>query len=122
MTIFLYSGTPGSGKTLHAASDLRYALSKPGIPRPCIANFRIRDDAPIRHRDHFPLLRQLLTPELLMDFATDYWTSAGAPAFREDWLLLILDEVQLLFNSRTWSLTIRLAWLSLLLSAQKIWL
>ena len=113
MTIFMYSGTPGSGKTLHAASDLRYALSKPGVPRPCIANFRIRDDAPIRHRDHFHYCSNSeLTPSLLMDFATDYWTSAGAPAFREDWILLILDEVQLLFNSRTWSQNDRLAWLS----------
>lgn len=51
-----------------------------------------------------------LSPELLTDFADDYWTNVN-PRFREDYLALVLDECQLLFNSRLWTQRDRIAWL-----------
>lgn len=41
--IYLYSGTPGSGKSLHVARDIYYRLNKSKNPRNVIANFMIND-------------------------------------------------------------------------------
>lgn len=111
ISIIIYTGTPGSGKSLHAAGDLRYALNKPGKPRPCIVNFEIPDNAPVKHRDMVTCVENdELSPDFLVNYAESYWYSCGHD-FREDWVLCILDEVQLLFNSRRWNDSHRLAWL-----------
>ena len=100
--IYLYSGVPGSGKSLHAASDLRYALNRPGRSRPVIANFPLGENAKVRHRDSYMYLSNSeITPKILTDFADDYW-SRGENRFREEWIILALDEVQLVYNSRNW--------------------
>ena len=39
--IYLYSGTPGSGKSLHTARDIRDALGPKRLP--VIANFEINE-------------------------------------------------------------------------------
>ena len=102
--IYLYSGVPGSSKSLHAANDIRYALSKPyGADRPVIANFPLSKGARVKRPHAFHYFdNEQLTPGLLVDFAEDYWTHADI-SFREDWLLLVLDEVQLVFNARSWA-------------------
>ena len=102
--IYLYSGVPGSSKSLHAANDIRYALSKPyGCDRPVIANFPLAEGARITRPQAFHHFdNDELTPGLLVDFAEDYWAHADL-SFREDWILLVLDEVQLVFNARNWS-------------------
>lgn len=110
MTIYLYSGTPGTGKSLHAASEIRYQLTR-RYPHPVIGNFRIDEHAPVRHRDYFHYFdNQELTPDLLTTFADDYWDNVGRD-FQEDHINLVLDECQLLFNSRLWTAKDRIAWL-----------
>lgn len=110
MTIYLYSGTPGTGKSLHAANDVRFALNR--RMRPVIGNFEIDADAPVRHPENYRYVpNSELTPKLLTDFADAFWESLGWDEFREDYILLVLDECQLLFNSREWSAKDRLAWL-----------
>lgn len=110
MTIYLYSGTPGTGKSLHAANDVRFALNR--RMRPVIGNFEIAPDAPVRHPDNFRYVPNAqLTPKLLTDFADGFWDAFGWDEFREDYITLVLDECQLLFNSREWSANDRLAWL-----------
>lgn len=109
MTIYLYSGTPGSGKSLHAASDCRSELNRRN-PRPIIANFPLADDARVTHRDLFRYVpNDAINTRLLMDFADEWWASHR---FRENGIILILDEAQILFNSRNWTSKTRLAWLS----------
>lgn len=111
MSIYLYSGTPGTGKSLHAASEIRFQLSRP-TPRPVIGNFELAPDAPVKSPDLFRFYENnQLSPNLLVDFATDFWESTGTP-FREDYITLVLDEAQLLFNSRLWSQADRMAYLS----------
>lgn len=110
MTIYLYSGTPGTGKSLHAANEIRFQLNR-RKPRPVIGNFALSPLAPVRNDGWFwHYDNQDLTPDLLMDFADDYWTNTN-PNFREDHITLVLDECQLLFNSRLWTAKDRLAWL-----------
>lgn len=100
--IYLYSGVPGAGKSLHAASDIRYALNKPGVERPVIANFPLGTRARVKRPQAFHYFANRdITPAMLMDFADAYWQTSGVP-FREDWILLVLDEVQLVHNARNW--------------------
>lgn len=110
MTIYLYSGTPGTGKSLHAANEIRFQLNR-RHPRPVVGNFELSPIAPVRSRDSFHYYdNQSLTPDLLTGFADDYWTNGGV-GFREDYIDLVLDECQLLFNSRLWTQSDRIAWL-----------
>lgn len=105
MTIYLYTGTPGSGKSLHAARDIRDYLKYKKLP--VLANFPINEETKgyelFTYRDNLRM-----TPEYLVGFARSYW---GDGKVREDWILLVLDESQLLFNSRNWAQKDRMAWL-----------
>ena len=51
MSIYLYSGTPGSGKSLHAANDIRLALNRKN--RPVLGNFELSQVAPVKSRDNY---------------------------------------------------------------------
>lgn len=108
VTIYLYSGTPGTGKSLHAANDVRFALNH---DRPVIGNFEISHDAYVKHPEQYHYYPNWeLRPELLYEFSRNYWAS-GHHRYREDWITLVIDECQLLFNSREWSAKDRLQWL-----------
>lgn len=100
--IVLYSGTPGSGKSLDAAGQIRYALDKPrGEDMPVIANFDVNTQI-VRRPDAFHYVTNMeLTPDYLCNFADDFWTHTKR-RFSEDYLLCVLDEVQIIFNSRSW--------------------
>lgn len=116
MTIYLYSGVPGSSKSAHAVNDVRFALNRP-TPRPVIANFKLADDAPVKRRDLYHYVpNSMLTTKMLTDFATEFWETHD---FHEDYLTLVLDECQLLFNSRLWTQKDRLSWLEFFSQSRK---
>ena len=74
MTMYVYSGTPGSGKSLHAASEIRFNLNRKSNPRPVIANFNLAPTAKIAHPECFTYVpNNELTPQYLMEYAIDYW-------------------------------------------------
>lgn len=116
--LYLYTGTPGSGKSLHVASVIRRALSssRPGRipgrkpPHPVIANFPINPST-IGYEAFTYCPNHLLTPDYLYDFAKEYW---GDSPVREDTIYLIVDEAQLLFNSRDWGRGNRMEWVRFL--------
>lgn len=95
MTIYLYSGTPGSGKSLDAAKTIRYWL-KHG--KPVIANFEVNHDE-IRSGRFTYMPNSCFSVDDLVLWASDWWSDHDA---KEDGILLVLDECQLIFNSRTW--------------------
>lgn len=100
--IELFSGTPGSGKSLDAASCIRHALTKPrGEDMPVIANFDVNVTNVKRPHAFHHFSNDELTPDLLTTFADDFWKSTTRH-FSEDYLLLVLDECQLVFNARSW--------------------
>ena len=70
--IFLYSGTPGSGKSLHVAERL-YHLLRAG--RPVVCNFNINlNQIPPKRRDLFHYKSNLeITPEYLIDFSQKHF-------------------------------------------------
>ena len=72
--IDLYSGTPGSGKSLHTAERLYYWLR---LGRPAICNFDIRLDyvnkkQPQKLKFYF-VPNDELTPDYLICFAKDHF-------------------------------------------------
>lgn len=104
--IYLYSGTPGSGKSLHTARDILDALKVKKCP--VIANFDINSNTKgysdrFIYRDNFNL-----SPDFLVEFSDDYFEGRKV---REDQILLVIDEAQLVFNSRNWNQGQRMAWI-----------
>lgn len=105
MTISLYSGTPGSGKSLHATERIYKRLNR---NLPVIANYNL-DSKKIPHPKLFTYVdNSTLTPGLLVEKAGDWFSRHR---FGEDRILLVIDECQLLFNSREWQNSDRMEWL-----------
>lgn len=105
--IYLYSGTPGSGKSLHTARVIYYTLQR-GMP--VIANFPINLDNVGRHRGEFVELdNDSLTPDFLINYSASYFSGGRV---KEGKLLLVIDECQLMFNAREWNAKGRAQWLS----------
>lgn len=107
--IYLYTGTPGSGKSLHLAEAIYKSLRK---GQPVIANFEIATQSIKKKKgQELPFLYSsnlALSPGLCVDAAREYF-SGSRP--RESELLLCIDEAQILFNSRNWQDKKRLEWL-----------
>lgn len=113
--IYLYSGTPGSGKSLHTASVIYYELR---FHRPIIANFAI-DVSKIKHansNDFVEVDNSTLSPDLLRKFASDYFKNHK---FKEGAITLIIDECQLMFNAREWNTKGRADWLGFFTNHRK---
>lgn len=107
MTIYLFTGTPGSGKSLHQAMNIHWAL-KTG--KPVVANFEINDDAYKQGLFTF-CDNSEMTPEYLERLALNYFDGDLAVVRnREGRIKLYLDECQLLFNARDWNARDRLKW------------
>lgn len=96
--IFLYSGTPGSGKSYHAVADIAAKLrrrEKNGV----IANFPLLTDQIKRCKGKFTYLDN---SEITVPYLTDY-AAANHVQGVEGQTLLVIDEAQCLFNSREWA-------------------
>ena len=106
--IYLYSGTPGSGKSLHTARDIRDALFR---KLPVVANFDINHSTRNYGKNFIFRPNDQLTPEWLTEYATSYWKGRKV---REDEILLVVDEAQLVFNSRSWNAKSRKDWIEFL--------
>lgn len=107
--IELYSGTPGSGKSLHAAEVIYWRLRK---GKPVIANFEIEPSFVKGYKNTFYYCpNNEITPGVLYDFSKTYFGEQGNK-YKEDEILLVLDESQLLFNARSWNSMDRSGWLA----------
>lgn len=120
MSIDVYTGVPGSGKSLHAAQEIRFALDRK-YPRPVIANFPLATNAPVRDlgRNRFTYIpNDEMSAGKIIDLADAFWSGTDLP-FREDYITLVLDECQLLFNSRRWGDKSRMSYLEFLSQSRK---
>lgn len=110
MSVNLYSGTPGSGKSLRAAYKL---IEWRKMGRRVIANFEI-DDAYFekfrkkkkRLGDFYYVDNSSLTVPFLKQFAKKHHRP-----FKEKETLLIIDECAAMFNSRTYGRADRMEWI-----------
>lgn len=119
--ITLYSGTPGSGKSLHLAEKLYYRVKNyNGV---VIGNFDFNvANIKGKHRGRYiSINNDRLTPNRLKKFSIDYrrhyLSNKPVP---EGKFLLVIDECQILFNSREWQMAGRNAWLSFFTQHRKL--
>lgn len=105
--ISLYSGTPGSGKSLHVARRVYYSLLN---GQTVFCNFEINFSLFKKKRPRFHYVPNWeLSPDYLINQSNIYFQTHKR---REDVLLLVIDECQLIFNAREWNAKGRNEWLS----------
>ena len=93
--IWLYSGTPGSGKSYHAVADAVKKLGQRSKNR-VIANFPLQGKRITARFEYWD--NSEITISRLMEYARKYH-KVGL----EGQCLLIIDEAQCIFNSRDWN-------------------
>lgn len=116
MSICLLSGTPGSGKSLHAASMIYKDLSK-NSNKYVICNFPINLDLiPPESRKRFFYIpaSTLETSEYIIHIIKEYWSNhtAFSTSDAEERIHFYWDECQLQLNSRTWLANQKSGWTS----------
>lgn len=103
--IYLYTGTPGSGKSYHAAEVVDRALRR---KIPVIANFEVNQN-PKRHKGEYIYIDTLdMTPDFFMRYAEEHFK----PGRDEHQGIIIIDEAQIPFNSREGLNRNRMKWIS----------
>lgn len=107
--ISLYSGTPGSGKSLHMAMNLYWWIR---AGKPCICNFALATDKIkfSKPQDFHFVNEEQLTPSYLIQFAKERIEKNGG--VKEGSILLVIDECQRIFNARDWGQKGRGEWLT----------
>lgn len=111
--ISLYSGTPGSGKSLHCARTIQN-WSRLGYP--VIGNFPVNLSR-FKRAEYTYRPNDQLTPKFLIEYSRQRF---GDKAPRESSILLVIDECQLLFNAREWQHSGRAQWLSFFTQHRKL--
>ena len=107
MAIFLYSGTPGSGKSLHSAKDI-IDWAKKG--KPILTNFAV-DLSRYPKANYSYVDDNDLTPGFLVEFSRNFFGERKLTKKDEDTILLVVDECQLVFNSRDYQRRDRKTWI-----------
>lgn len=107
--ISLYSGTPGSGKSLHASQVIKYHLR---FYSNVIGTFHINTDCLYKNSKYEYTYINIysLTPKFLVDYAKSH--KQDLKRHVEGSFLLVIDESQRLFNSRTWNNKDRNEWIT----------
>ena len=110
--ISLYSGTPGSGKSLHCA---RTIINWSRLGYPVVGNFQV-DLSKYKRADFIYCPNHEMTPDYLIKLSQD---KVGSKP-KEGSILLVIDECQLLFNAREWQQNGRAQWLSFFTQHRKL--
>ena len=99
MSVSCFTGVPGSGKSMDAARVLYRWLNGRSDCR-VVANFLV-DLSLVKHPERFIYVsNDDMNTKRLADIAEEYFSTHD---FRESSLLLIVDECQVLYNSRRWA-------------------
>ncbi len=108
--VILFSGTPGSGKSLHAAEMIYNRLRYRG-GRPVICNFELNLSLVKKNRHQFHFIdNSRMDPLFLETYARRYWRYRGQRP-KEGHILLLIDEAQMIFNARSWQMAGRTDWM-----------
>ena len=111
--ITLFSGTPGSGKSLHLAQVLHDRIKLDNCV--VIGNFAFNTKA-IKGKKrgvYISIDKNRLKPDGLIKFSNMYRERyCNGKPIKEGRFTLVIDECQILFNSREWQMAGRNEWLS----------
>lgn len=115
--IYFYSGTPGSGKSLHVAKDIYYRLNYNKKYPNVICNFMINEDMIKNKKARFIYKDNSdLTVKFLMEYAYE-----NHKIGIENQTLVVVDECSVIWNSRTWMKDIdRNEWLKFFVQHRKL--
>ena len=116
--IYFYSGRPGSGKSLHCTKMIDQYHKK---GKHVICNFEVNENfwkkkhcKKNKHTGELGIIEELsneqLTIDFLMDFANKNHERNARGQIKEKQTLLIIDECQTMFNSRSWNQKGRSEW------------
>jgi len=108
--IYLYSGTPGSGKSLHVARDILIKLSR---NHSVIANFPINKPKKLKGKFLY-YDNSELSPKLFVEFAEKNHKKGI-----EGQSLIVIDECSVLFNTRDYHDKNRMTWITFLQQHRK---
>lgn len=105
--IYFYSGTPGSGKSLHVAKDIYVKLfvKKQNV----ICNFDINKKMLSKNKKRGEFLyvpNSEISPHYLVQYAKENHIYG-----KENQTLVVIDECQMIFNPRNWQNKDRLSWI-----------
>lgn len=107
--IELYTGTPGSGKSLDCAEQIYHKINR---GKNVIANFDINTS--VFKRQKVGLFVYMdnsdMTPNLLMDLALSYHRRNLNGHIVEHQTLIVIDECAIMFNAREWQARDRSDW------------
>lgn len=115
--IYFYSGTPGSGKSLHVAKDIYFRLNRNKKNPRVIANFVINTEM-IKNKDAVFIYKdnEDLTVPYLLDFALK-----NHKLGQENQTLIVVDECSIIWNAREWqSNKNRMDWLKFFTQHRKL--
>ena len=114
--ILAYTGTPGSGKSFHAVKDI-WERVKYG--HNVITNIPMQ--FPVKHlfkgknvsHETFYTFRETweITPQYLMEYSEALRAARGWQRVPEEYIYLVIDEAQLIFNCRNWNDKDRKLWI-----------
>lgn len=110
--ISMYTGTPGSGKSLHVAKKI-YDRVTQKKNNTVIANFEIERKAIKDFKGHFYYLaNNYLSPDFFYQYAVNKHVRKPDGKIVEGQTLIVIDECQIIFNSRDWNAKNRMDWVS----------
>ena len=105
MAVVMYTGTPGSGKSYHAAEVVDRALRR---KIPVIANFQVNLN-PKKHKGEFVYIPTLeMTVDKFKQYAQEHFDSSKRDEHQG---VIIIDEAQIPFNSRDGLNKDRMKWI-----------
>lgn len=109
--ISMYTGTPGSGKSIHVAKEILFQL---GRGKHVIANFDFNYEAVKSKKKGYFFSKDNF--DLTVDWITDFARLCHKRDIKgriiEKQTYLIIDECQLIFNCRSWNDRVRQKWCS----------
>lgn len=121
--ITLYSGTPGSGKSLHLAKTILQSLTEKN--QNIIANFPINEDVvnekrkKRKNRKNKNLTTFTYEDEITIEFLIDYAKENHVPG-KEAQTIIIFDECQNQFNPRDYNRKDRKSWIKFFTQHRKL--
>lgn len=113
MSITLYTGTPGSGKSFHAAKDIVRRLKRGGG---LICNFPVNENFVKKRKAHVEYWdNSELTAARLVKYAMEHHKIG-----KEGQTLIVIDECQIIFNCRDFGRKDRNAWVTFFSQHRKL--
>ena len=115
--IRLLSGTPGSGKSLHAAKMIVKLIT--GVKMDVIANFPIKMDVVTNYgKKKSGKFTYVDNSDLTVQYLVDYHKANHVPR-KEAQTLVVIDEAGVMFNPRDYSTSDRPTWLKFMAQHRK---